>query len=190
MASKVLLLGIVSRTVIACLVLLITPLVSAATLQLPYPVDHNLIEDAETLKVDPEKLRLARLSLITATELADPVNAKAAGSPMGLYYAWKAIHHSNSAIVLEFLFEKMRTVASAAQTNWYYTWSTTFAAEILSEMARIDPTSGCMLKKLSAPTMTTATAATRTPTGRWRSRRMSSRMDQAASGRLRPATRS
>ena len=116
------------------------PHISAAPLRLPYPVEHRLVEDAETLNVEPEKLRLARLSLIRATELSEPVNSRTAGSPMGLYFTWKNIHGSNATAVLEFLFEKMRSVASAAQTEWYYTWSTTFAADILSEMARIDPT--------------------------------------------------
>ena len=93
------------------------PHISAVPFGLPYPVEHELVEDAEELNIEPEKLRLARLSLVRATELAEPVNSRAAGSPMGLYFTWKTIHGSNATAVLELLFEKMRSVASGAQTD-------------------------------------------------------------------------
>lgn len=120
------------------LVWLAHPHLCAAPLRLPYSVDDNLVEDAETLNVEPEKLRLARLSLIRATEIADLVTEKAATSPMPLYSLWESIDNANFPAVLEFLFEDLRMVAVGAEREWNYEWATSFAASVLSELAESD----------------------------------------------------
>ncbi len=118
---------------------------------LPFPVDHQLEETALLLGIDSERLLRIRLAMRGGTRSSDFITPRAAWGPSRVMRWWIRFEVANAAEVLKRMLVYLAERARAARDDREYRYATNFGAQVMDQLAELNPSLSFQTQNWSAP---------------------------------------